>query len=110
MEKLIGTLGVSKSLVRQQITEKIRCEEGFYPILLWNLSMKHKSKTKLCNLSMLSFSQAILLGRVRTRELLLDAMKFQVFEELMTYELASTITLKGSYFCLTCILSKCLKL
>lgn len=56
--------------------------------------MKEHRHSKFHNVPMLSFGKTILLRRVRTRDVMLDATTLKMRKQLVVYKLSTTITLK----------------
>lgn len=62
-----------KSGCGKKINEKYSSEGGFHPKILWRVRSDEKRTDCRNNMTMLTLSQTVLLGSVRTRETLLDA-------------------------------------
>ena len=88
---------------------KVRQEEHFNPKVLRKLTFKHHWQSKFCDMPMLSLSQAILLRRMWTRDMLCNAMLLEMFEKFGAHELSTTVTLEGTYLATQLIHDKTLK-
>lgn len=87
---------VWQATCRKQVAEKGCSEERFHPVLQRNFAIKHHRQPELSDVTVLPFSQSVLLRRVRARDLLSDPIFLQVRDECRTDELSTSVTLKGA--------------
>lgn len=67
-QDFIRALVILKNRGRKQVCKVVCSEEGFHPQTLRNLTLEHKREPKLCDATMFTFCETVLLRSVWTRD------------------------------------------